>query len=97
MFGSNYVPYELMGFLVFWTIVVLAVATVLMYLYIVWIRAITQVRDSIWEGKNPSRGEEPDGWRLPAAFVVHVIWSVSKFRTPICWRWKTYKSKYIEE
>lgn len=97
MLGSSYIPYEIIGFLVFWAFTVVVGVAVLLCLYALWIRGIARVRERIWLDKNPSKGESPDGWRQPVAFFVHIIWSVSNFRIPICWRWKTYKSKYIDE
>ena len=95
MYGSDYVPYELIGFGVFWfTVLVITVVTILV-LYSLWIRLVESVRDKIWEDHNPSAGEQPEGVRLAIAFLVHVVWSVSKFRSPICWRWKTYKKNYV--
>jgi len=98
MFGSKYVPYELLGFLVFWSIVVVLVAVSSIYLYFKWIQLIEYVRDEFfWSDANPHRQEKPDGWKLVGAFAIHILWSVSKFKSPICWRWKTYKENYVND
>ena len=93
MIGSDYIPYEWIGFAVSWLAVVLVALIGLLVTYGLWLRGLNGVKDWLWSGKNPSNNERPEGWKLFGAFVVHVVWSVSRFRSPICWRWKTYKSE----
>ena len=97
MFGSNYVPYEAIGFVVFWMFILATTTITVFATYALWIKVLSRIREWLWEGKNPAKNEQPDGWKLFASFVVHVVWSISKFRTPLFWRWKTYKLDYVSD
>ena len=95
MLPFDVIPYELIGFVVFWAGALVTLRIALMFGRVLMIRFFTRVVNLLWYGNNPSEGETPDGWRHVAAFYAHVGLKLSKLQKPIAWRWKTYKRNVL--
>lgn len=94
MLPLEFIPYRLIGFITFWLLTAAVSLVSIITLYYAWLGLVRRVIDWLWRGKNPSKGDMPDGWKAPAAFYMDVILKVSTFKSPMCWRWKTYKQEY---
>lgn len=95
------IPYDVIGFVVFWLVAPIAVLAVgfalLAYLRKLLLNQLQVIDKKLWCEADYNKGEYPDGWRHRASFYNHVLICLLSFRTPIQWRWSSYKKKLESE
>lgn len=95
------IPYEVIGFAVFWVVVPIVVLGVgfasLAYLRKLLLNKLQVIDKKLWSEADYNKGESPDGWRHRFSFYNHILICLLSFRTPIRWRWSSYKRELESE